>query len=472
MDFQKLAESFSAMTCVVSVERTPAGGCGDIRLVAGNKRYIDLLEHPELPFYSGATEKESKPFIPNSRYEDYLPKDMAFEDVCFRAAVMKEPVHTYYHSIQGDLWFNVFVMPLEYEENGLCYCTYTAKHTELANIDLTTTYNSSTAEDVLRTCIKLHGSDDFKKAMDEVIEDTRVTCGAEVCTVMLTDSGTSTCSILAKSVRDRSVLKTVTQFVNFYDIAKSWLATIGNSDCLIIKSEKDMQYIKEVNNPWYLTLVESGVESVVMFPLRFQGDVLGFIWATNFDTDKTLRIKETLELTAFFLSSQIAGYKMMTRLERLGYTDLQTGVNNRNAMNNRISDIISGKALLSSPFGVIFADLNGLKQVNDTQGHAAGDLVLKKAAIMLQEMFENENIYRAGGDEFVILMPNCEKETLEQKVNALRNRRHDEECVSFAVGSYFAESVCDIRDAMHIADENMYADKERYYTEHPERQYR
>ena len=472
MDFQKLAESFSAMTCIVSVERTPAGGCGEIRLVAGNKRYIELIEHPVLQLYSGINEKACKPFVPNSRYEEYLPKDMAFEDVCFRAAVMKEPVHSYYHSIQGDLWFNVFVMPLEQEDGDLCYCTYTAKRTDLANIDLTTTYNSSTAEDVLRTCIKLHGSNDFKKSMDEVIEDTRITCGAEVCTVMLMDFSAGTCSILAKSVRDKSVLKTVTQFVNFYDIANSWLETIGKSDCLIIKSEKDLQYISEVNHPWYLTLVEAGVDSVVMFPLRFQSEVLGFIWATNFDTEKTLRIKETLELTAFFLSSQIASYKMTKRLEHLGYTDLLTGVNNRNAMNNRVSDIISGDSLLSSPFGVIFADLNGLKQVNDTQGHAAGDLVLKKAAIMLQELFENENIYRAGGDEFVILMPCCEKETLKQKVAELRNRRHDEECVSFAVGSYFVESGCDIRDAMHIADENMYADKERYYAEHPERQYR
>jgi diguanylate cyclase (GGDEF)-like protein len=335
-------------------------------------------------------------------------------------------------------------------------------------MDLTASHASTVSDDVLKTCIKLHGTQDFRKTMDEVIRDTRILCDAEVCTIMLMECSTGTVSILAKSVRADCKLKTVTQFVNFYDIATSWANTIGDSDCLIIRNERDMQYIREINYPWWLTLDEAGVDSVVMFPLRFDHEVLGFIWATNFDTRNTLRIKETLELTTFFLSSQIASYKMMKRLEHIGYTDMMTGVKNRNAMNDRVSSIVNGSEVLTEPFGIVFADLNGLKTINDMEGHNAGDLLLKKAAILLQEIFDGNDIYRAGGDEFVVIITGCTPEELTKKTEKLKARSDTPENVCFAVGSYCAEPGCDIRDAMRLADEDMYKDKAQFYREHPE----
>jgi diguanylate cyclase (GGDEF)-like protein len=80
----------------------------------------------------------------------------------------------------------------------------------------------------------------------------------------------------------------------------------------------------------------------------------------------------------FLISAEIAGYKMMKRPEITSYSDMLTGVMNRNAMNNRITGIIEETENLAEPYGVVFADLNGLKRVNDEQGHAAGDLLLKK----------------------------------------------------------------------------------------------
>ena len=189
---------------------------------------------------------------------------------------------------------------------------------------------------------------------------------------------------------------------------------------------------------------------------------------TNFDTRNTERIKETLELTTFFLSSHIASYQMMTRLEHIGFTDMLTGVQNRNAMNNRVNSIVSGETFLNVPFGVVFADLNGLKTVNDTQGHSAGDLLLKKAALLLQELFEEDDIYRAGGDEFVVIVTGCTQEELEKRVQTLKERSDVPEGVCFAVGGYYVESGCDIRKAMQLADENMYRDKDDFYRRHPE----
>ena len=86
MDFQKLANSFHAPTVIISVQKKPDGGYGEIRLVAGNPQYIEPIEHPVFPYtpdIPGVPEilQATNRFIPNSLYEKYLPKDIGFESI-------------------------------------------------------------------------------------------------------------------------------------------------------------------------------------------------------------------------------------------------------------------------------------------------------------------------------------------------------------------------------------------------------
>ena len=469
MNFQDFADGFLPMTSIISVRKMSDGSYGDIRIVTGNRMYLDLIEHPP---YENAPTLINHQFVPNSPYEKYVPKNLSFEDLCYQAAILKKPVHTYVHMPNPDLWFNVFLMPIDYEDGDICYCTYTTKLSEVTELDLLSTQSLQTSSDVIRTCIKLHGTDDFEQTMKDIIKDIRLICDAEVCSLMLMDFSAGTCQMLATNIREGSKLKRATQFKNFYDIAASWIETIGESECLIIKDEQDMKYIEKVNNPWFLTLDEAGVDSVVMFPLRYNREVLGYIWATNFATENAMRIKETLELTTFFVSSEIASYKLLKKLEHISYSDLLTGVKNRNAMNNRITAITTGEELLTEPYGVVFVDLNGLKQVNDEQGHQAGDLLLKKAALLLQEIFVDEDIYRAGGDEFLIITAGCNRKEFDRKIDLLRQRASDPDNICFSIGVNYGDHGCDVRDAMGVADDKMYKDKQEFYKLHPERVYR
>ena len=127
MDFQKFVDGIYPMTCVLSVEKRQDGRCGEIRIVTGNKRYIDSIERPVYDGILKQSVKEGAVFVPNSLYYKYVPRNPAFEDLCYRAAVLKEPVHTYVHPNKADLWFNVFVMPLEYEKGDLCYKLFTER---------------------------------------------------------------------------------------------------------------------------------------------------------------------------------------------------------------------------------------------------------------------------------------------------------------------------------------------------------
>ena len=102
MDFQALVDSLSVMTCVVSVEKLPDGRCGKFRLVAGNKAYVDSIEHP-----APGTRMLKDIFIPNSEYTDYLTRDMNFEDYCYRSAVEKKCLHSYVHPDRMEVWLNM-----------------------------------------------------------------------------------------------------------------------------------------------------------------------------------------------------------------------------------------------------------------------------------------------------------------------------------------------------------------------------
>ena len=469
MDFQKLIDGILPTACIVSVKKISEDRYEDIRIVAGNKMFIQIVEHP--PFATDPNVHIDK-FIPNSPYYMYLPKTPDFEDICFRTAIQKKTVHTYIHLNVCDMWFNLFFVPIDYEEDDTCYCIYLTEPCNVNDINAASTSSMTTSNDVLKTCIKLRGTQNFKKTINEVIQDIREICGAEVCTLILMDEENGKCNILAKSIKEKSTLKTLTQFTNFYDIALSWKNTLGETDCIIIKNLKDMDYLKKKNNEWYNTLNESKVSSIVLFPLRHNKELIGYIWVTNFNVENTQRIKETLEFTTFFISSEIASYNMMKRLEHISYTDLLTGINNRNAMNNRVNDIVSGEEVLSGPYGIVFADLNGLKRVNDEEGHAAGDLLLKKAALVLQEVFIEDSIYRAGGDEYMVIVENCSEDMFNKKVSELKKRANDPNNVCFSVGSFHNSSGSDIRYSMRIADEAMYKDKEEYYAKHPERKYR
>jgi diguanylate cyclase (GGDEF)-like protein len=112
--------------------------------------------------------------------------------------------------------------------------------------------------------------------------------------------------------------------------------------------------------------------------------------------------------------------------------------------------------------------LNGLKPVNDKEGHNAGDCLLKEAALILKLSFEGCEIYRAGGDEFVIIALDKPRKEIESRVEKIRKDSADPQNVSFAVGFYYDDKGGDIRVAMREADALMYEDKKQYYDRFPE----
>ncbi|HEX7168649.1 MAG TPA: GGDEF domain-containing protein [Acidimicrobiales bacterium] len=93
-------------------------------------------------------------------------------------------------------------------------------------------------------------------------------------------------------------------------------------------------------------------------------------------------------------------------LRTLAFIDALTGLPNRRAFDDDLAREVSRSRRHGDPLSVAIVDIDGLKSVNDTQGHAAGDEALRSVATLLRSALRHEDVaYRIGGDEFAILFP-------------------------------------------------------------------
>ena len=466
MDFQSAVDAIDAMTCVVSVEKLGDDRYGDIRIVTGNKAYIDSIEKP-VP----GTEMLTTEFVPNSLYTRYFTQDLNFEDYCYRSAVKKKCLHSYAHPDRMDLWFNMTFLPLGPDDGNICYCTYTMEINFEPSTERLSNVSGELASAVLETSLKLSGSRDFKATMDDVIKDIRELCESEYCCVFLLDEEQHTCRILCEDIVDWSDMPKRGNIndLNFYELARTWEDTIAGSNCLVVKNDQDMEVVRQRNQPWQESLVQFGVKTIVLFPIKFQNELLGYMWATNFAPENAGRIKETLELTTYVLGLEISSHLLLDKLRVLSTRDMLTGLLNRNEMNNRVENLRNGEMGDGKTIGVVFADLNGLKRVNDRGGHDAGDKLLKNAARAMRDVFCDEEAFRVGGDEFLALIIGASEQDVAAKIDELREAAKNYSDVVFAIGGCVAKDGEDLQRALRLSDELMYKDKSAYYKAHANR---
>ena len=270
MDFQAIVDSMHAATCVVSVEKLGDGDYGKIRIVTGNRTYLDTIEKP-----MDNVQMLTKEFVPNSEYTRYLTRDLNFEDSCYRAAVLKKNLHAYAHPARFDVWFDMSFIPLSYEEGNICYCLYMMEVNFKPDAKRLSTISADIATSVLETCIKLRSYEDFKATMQTICEDLRALCNSEHYCILLMDTVKRSCSVLCEAFANGSKLLPMENYINddFYSIAESWKDTIAGSNCVIVKNKHDMEVVKERNPIWHDSITSAGGKTIVLFPLEFKNEL-------------------------------------------------------------------------------------------------------------------------------------------------------------------------------------------------------
>lgn len=145
-------------------------------------------------------------------------------------------------------------------------------------------------------------------------------------------------------------------------------------------------------------------------------------------------------------------------------TDSLTGVRNKHAYSE--NEIAINQKIQSGELeklAVVVGDINGLKYVNDTQGHAAGDQLIKDACSLICEYFTHGAVFRVGGDEFVIILQGKGYDMMSEVINKL-NRKVEENIKDNAVVISIGYSVLNqedqqLSDVFERADRMMYERK-------------
>lgn len=215
---------------------------------------------------------------------------------------------------------------------------------------------------------------------------------------------------------------------------------------------------QERGQPSYEMLKAQQVWRLLAVPLMKGGAMVGFLGVDNprahYD-DATL-----LASIQFFVTNSLDRKKQQAYLEKLSYRDMLTGLYNRNRYIERLE---AYKQVQDQQIGAIYIDLNGLKKVNDEQGHRAGDELIVRAAGTIAGIFA-EDAYRVGGDEFVVILLDVSREDFARKTEQLR-RQMQENSVDASIGGVWQASTENLEDLLRRADENMYREKKRYYSQ-------
>lgn len=222
-------------------------------------------------------------------------------------------------------------------------------------------------------------------------------------------------------------------------------------------------YIEDVTHeipytsPIYASFMQQKIHSIIVVPFMDHKQIKGVFAVDN--PKQNYYQKDFLESLCFFIKTAMEREKEKTKLKNLSYVDSLTYAQNRNHFNEYIEQN-RNKELHS--LGVIYLDLNGLKEINDKMGHIAGDTLIITASYALQEIFL-DNSYRVGGDEFVVIEQDVSELLFFDQYAKLLKRMKELE-IRVATGCVWKETCSNLSETLQEADQKMYEDKKRYYS--------
>lgn len=242
-----------------------------------------------------------------------------------------------------------------------------------------------------------------------------------------------------------------------------WSAQINSADHVYIPDVESLSGDRAAEKKEFQS---QGIKSLLSVPLKKEDRLLGFI---GFDSVKVKKAwyKDQivlLQIIAALVASALDRYQHDANIRFLSFHDQLTGLYNRHYFVNEIERLEGSREY---PVALISADLDGLKLVNDSFGHQAGDRYLKAGAAVLKGALRSADVLaRIGGDEFAVILPRTGIEGVKSVLERIwagisaYNRDNEETTLSISTGYAVSEDdTCSLEDVFKEADEKMYQKK-------------
>lgn len=215
-----------------------------------------------------------------------------------------------------------------------------------------------------------------------------------------------------------------------------------------------------LNGSDYEDTVKKGVRSTLLTPvLDNDAELVGILGVANvrYDNEENAELLEGISRDFMMALHDMESHKLIIKM---GTIDPVTGLKNRAAYQGATKEFaLINKGLICC----VYIDANGLHELNNSLGHAAGDAMLRFVAAKLKAMF-GEDVFRIGGDEFIVFLFDIESEKIEEMLRTLTDSI-EQGGYSVSAGYSLLEAPVRIDRLVSAAEQQMYASKHLYYSE-------
>ena len=430
--------------CLFKVITDPFGTVRDMQFLFVNEKYSLLVGKP------------SAELIGQTYYNTVTNRDEDWIRFSYQAALMRQSVINRTFNTQYNKWFEFWAVPVF--KKGFCAFIIhdvTAEKRKEETREIITNSNN-----VIIECAKTLSTNDFKKAirscfkiLGNVLKADRV--------YMVEVKGGEPGEIYEWMDRQSGRgLPSKKEFEKF-DFFTMWNKQLEGNSVIIVD---DTSYIVDRNKEVYEDVLSGNISRYVVATLTDKKDIIGYLIADNYEQNLDINLREVMETVAIFISEELRNYNLGREMMYMSTHDVLTDLGNRQSFVATLR-MIEGMNL---SVGVCFVDINGLKEVNDTKGHEAGDELIKEVGGTVASVFKKKFCYRIGGDEFIAIVPQVEKEHFEELTNKLRRKAKK---IPMAIGAIWQDNSENIEELVNSADQLMYNDKAQYYQNSKDRRH-
>ncbi|MCR5402300.1 MAG: diguanylate cyclase [Butyrivibrio sp.] len=192
-------------------------------------------------------------------------------------------------------------------------------------------------------------------------------------------------------------------------------------NCVVVE---DAEEIKNISPILYERMGKIGAKSIVAGPLMSKEKLVGIIGINDVASEHIRETTQIMGVVSFFFTQFISQKQEQDRMLYYSYHDPLSGARNRSAM----KEFTEEKFDMSQSFGYVLCEIDGLKEINDSIGHDAGDDLVNNTAKCMIEAFGEENVYRLSGEEFVAFGFESDETYFDNDVDRVRRLLRERGC--------------------------------------------